>query len=299
MTLVFALLAAACNAFNVVAQNRVSTSGAAQQRFWRLARFLVTNPVWLLGALALVGAFVCQALALHSGLLSIVQALLVTELVFALVLRRVWIRQRVSAAAWIWAAATGASIALFVVMAEPQGGHPMPSTASWLSAGLAFAFAASLLTVLATRGGPARRAALYASASAVTFSLEAAIIKATTNDLSSFGVLGALQRWPVYALVVGGIAGALLVQAALHVGPLSVSQPLMVSLDPFCSVILGVWLFGESFTDSPVRIVFGLLGFAAMVLSIVALSRAAPPDMRATGEAGPATPADGGSPSIG
>jgi hypothetical protein len=37
-----------------------------------------------------VGAFVFQALALRNGLISVVQPLLATELVFMLVLRRFW-----------------------------------------------------------------------------------------------------------------------------------------------------------------------------------------------------------------
>ena len=52
-------------------------------------------------------------------------------------------------------------------------------------------------------------------------------------------------------MAVGGIAGVLLEQAALHVGPISVSQPLMVIVDPVVSIVLGVWLFGEQFTHDP------------------------------------------------
>ena len=36
--------------------------------------------------------------------------------------------------------------------------------------------------------------------------------------------------------------------AALHVGPLWVSQPFLVIIDPIVSVALSVWLFGERFT---------------------------------------------------
>jgi len=54
----------------------------------------------------LVGGFVLRALALHNGLLSLVQNLLVTELVFALVIRRLWIRQSIRPLAWGSAALT-------------------------------------------------------------------------------------------------------------------------------------------------------------------------------------------------
>jgi hypothetical protein len=46
-----------------------------------------------------VGSYVFQAVALHNGPMSVVQPVLVTELVFVLVLRRVWIGQDVTRAA--------------------------------------------------------------------------------------------------------------------------------------------------------------------------------------------------------
>lgn len=53
---------------------------------------------------ALAGGFVFQALALNVGQLSVVQPLLITELVFALALRRAWLRQLIRGVTW-WAAA--------------------------------------------------------------------------------------------------------------------------------------------------------------------------------------------------
>ena len=64
---------------------------------WRLALYLLRQPLWLLGLAAAGGSFVCQALALHNGPMSVVQPLLITELVFVLVLRRIWIRQDIAA----------------------------------------------------------------------------------------------------------------------------------------------------------------------------------------------------------
>jgi hypothetical protein len=55
---------------------------------WRLVVYLFRNPLWLFGWVALAGAFVFQALALHDGHISVVQPLLATEPVFTLVLRR-------------------------------------------------------------------------------------------------------------------------------------------------------------------------------------------------------------------
>jgi drug/metabolite transporter (DMT)-like permease len=271
-----------------VAQHRASTRPAANRGFIRVALYLVASPLWLLGELALVGAFVFQALALYDGQLSVVQALLVTELVFALVLRQFWIGQHIAPAAWASAGLVCVGLALFVAMSEPQDGHPVPTSKAWLSAVLVFGLGAAALALVARTGSPVRRAACYGTAAAIVWSLEAAFIKAATDSLSAFGVLGTLERWPVYAVVFGGISGTLLMQAALHVGPLSVSQPLVVTVDPFVSIILSVWIFGEHFSDSPTRIVIGVLAFCVMAAGVVLLSMTAPPNIEAATSAAPA-----------
>jgi drug/metabolite transporter (DMT)-like permease len=243
--------------------------------------YLFRNPLWLFGWVALAAAFGFQALALHSGLVSVVQPLLVTELVFALVLRRFWIRQSIRMITWGAAIMTCAGLAVFIVAGEPQGGHPTPTSDHWLGAALACGVGAALLAALAQRGSPGWRASLYASAAATIWALEAAIIKATTDSLAEFGVLGMFTRWPVYALVVGGVAGTFLQQVALHVGPLRVSQPFLVIVDPVLSIALSVWLFGERFKPDAALLAIAATGFAAMCVGIVFLTQTAPATMKA------------------
>ena len=105
------------------------------------------------------------------------------------------------------------------------------------------------MTVLAQWGPPGRRTGCYAVAAATVWAFVATVIKATTDTLTQYGLTGMLTRWPVYALVVGGIVGTVLVQAALHVGPLRISQPLLVIVDPILSIYLSVQLYAEHFTD--------------------------------------------------
>ena len=76
-----------------------------------------------------------------------------------------------------------------------------------------------------------------------------------------------------------GVAGTLLEQSALHVGPLSVSQPLLVIINPLASITLSIWLFGERFTDSPAKITVAVLAFAVMAAGVTVLSRTAPKDL--------------------
>jgi hypothetical protein len=272
----FALLAALANALNVTAQHIASTSDPAHSKGWRFVLYLFRNPLWLLGWIFLIGAFVFQALALHNGQISVVQTLLVTELVFGLVLRQVWVRQSIRPLAWVAAGITCVGTAVFVAMGEPQGGNSTATPDAWWGAFLLCGGVAGLMCLLAQWGSPGRRAGCYAVAAATVWAFVATLIKETTDHLAAFGITGMLTRWAVYALVAAAIAGTILTQAALHVGPLRVSQPFLVIVDPVVSIYLSVELFAEHFTENAVSITLAAVAFVVMCVGVVLLTRTAP-----------------------
>jgi len=276
ITVIFALAAGFANAVNIMTQYSASQGAPKRQGGWRLTLYLLGHPLWLLGWVAAGAGFAFHSIALHNGQLAVVQPLLVTELVFALVLRRVWIRQDVVRAAWISAVVICIALAVFLVTADPHGGHSTATGREWASVLLVFGGIIIAMVLLGLRGSPTRRAALFATAASLTWALCATFIKATTDTLAAYGVLGTFLHWPVYALAVCGAAGIVLQQAALHVGPLSVSQPLVVVVDPIASIALSVWLFDEHFTQNPVSILAAIVAFAVMAAGVTVLSRTTP-----------------------
>ncbi len=281
MTIVFALLAALCNAVNVTTQHVASTSDPRRSKGWRLVLYLFSSPLWLLGWVALAAAFVFQAFSLHRGEMSVVQPLLVTELVFVLVLRRVVIHQAIRAITWWAAGLTCMMLALFVVMSEPQGGNDFPSSHAWVVAASVTVGAAAVLAMLGMSGSPVRRAALLGSSTAIMWALVATFMKTTTQTLSQYGVAGMFTHWPVYALAASGLGAEILNQAALHVGPLGTSQPFLVIVDPIVSIALSVWIFEEYFTPNAARITLAVLSFFGMCTAVAILIRTAPATMAA------------------
>jgi hypothetical protein len=282
ITIIFALAAGLANAIHLMTQHTASAGVTNQHRNWALVVFLVRQPLWLLGWAAAAGGFIFQAIALHHGQLAVVQALLVTELVFALVLRRFWIRQHIAKTAWIAAVVTCGALAVFLTAAEPHRGHVRPDATDWIAASAVFGGTVIVLAVLARWGSPVRRAALYAVAASITWALMAAFIKEATNMLTVSGVVGLLEHWPLYALIVTAVVGSVLQQAALQVGPLSVSQPLIVVVDPAVAIVLSVWIFNERFTVSVAQRILAGVAFCVMALGVVVLSRAAPTDLDST-----------------
>jgi drug/metabolite transporter (DMT)-like permease len=281
VVVVFALLAALSNGTSAVTQHIASTAGQVQLTGWRLIVFLIRKPLWLLGAAAQVAAFVFQALALHNGEVSVVQPLLVTELVLVLVLRRVWLHQSIALAAWNGALLACIGLSVFLIAGEPAGGRPVPESGHWTAAIAVIVVAAIALAFAGRRGSPGRRAALYAVAAGIIWALEASFIKATTDTITQFGVGGMFLHWPVYATAAGGAAGVLLEQEALHVGPLRVSQPIMVISDPIVSIALSVWLFDEHFKPNGWVLAAAAAGFAVMCVGVVYLTLKAPETMEA------------------
>jgi drug/metabolite transporter (DMT)-like permease len=276
VSILFAFAAAFTNALDVITQHVASTAAPGKEKGWRLALYLVRSPLWLFGVGAMIASFVLQAVALHNGRVSQVQSIMVTELVFTLVIGSIWLRRHVPAAAWMAASLTAAGLAVFLIVSEPKGGHPQATRSAWLPALLLFGGLILLFFLLARGRSPTLRAVLYASASGISWALLAVFLKSATDVLASGGVLVTLQQGAIYGVVAAGIVGTISTQAALHHGPLAVSQPLMVTVDPFVSIILGVWLYGEHFEGGPLKIAASALAFAAMVIGVVFLSRTAP-----------------------
>jgi drug/metabolite transporter (DMT)-like permease len=279
VTITFALAAALANAVHLMTQHAASVGVSGKHRRWELVGFLIRQPLWLLGWVAAAGGFAFQAVALHSGQLSVVQPLLVTELVFALILRRFWVHQHIAKRAWTAALVTCAALAVFLTAAEPHGGHLQPAATAWVSALAVFGGVVAVLAVMARWGSPMRRAALYATAASITWAVMAAFIKTTTDVFTESGFVGILTHWPLYALIASGVVGSVLQQAALQVGPLSVSQPLIVVVDPAVAIVLSVWIFDERFTVSLAQRTVAGVAFCAMAIGVTILSRTAPTDL--------------------
>jgi drug/metabolite transporter (DMT)-like permease len=268
MSELFALLAALANAGNLVTQHVSSTRAPEGTKPLRLVVFLVRQPMWLFGWVALLVGFLFHAVALHVGALSIVQPILVAELVFALVIRRLWFHHRVSGAAWRAAVITCAGLVLFIVTADAGGAGTTASLPEWLSASVVLGGIALLMVAAARWGTPTGKAALYGTATGMVWALEAAYIKSMTDTLAHYGFFGMFAHWPVYAVIVGGIVGNVVMQAAVHQGPLHVSSPLMIAADPIFSIVLGFWLFDEQLGHQPLRIALSILGLITLAAGI-------------------------------
>ena len=295
VSVLFALLGAFSQALTSVLQRLANLTGPTTKRSaWATTKFLVRQPLWLLGMVCMGGTFVFTALALYFGQLATVQPILVTELIFTLALRHFFLHDRINGRTWGAAALLCAGLVGFLVVADPQEGHGRPTATAWVVALTTRGVLIVVLVLLGMRGSPVRRAALLGAAAALVWAVDAAFVKAATEVLAHHGWSGLFLHWPVYAVVVSGVLGTVLLEAAFAAGPLATSQSALLIVDPLASIAIGIELFGEQLNSAPGAIVLQVLSLLVMCAGVVLLSRWAPPDMAPRGRRrAAAAPPDG------
>ena len=279
MVVGLSLLAATAYGLGTVLQQKgtLQDDGGAGVRF---LTGLFRRPVWLAGAAVTVLGAVCQALALRSGPLAVVQALTTLSLVIALPFGVRLTDQQVTARVWTGAGATTAGVVLFVAVGAPQSGAGGPSATAWLLAGLVAAF----LVVVLVRAGSARsgstRALLLGAAAGLGYGLASALAKALTGRFAD-GLGAVLTSWELYGLAAAGILGLATGQAALRTGALAPAMAATSSVALLAGVVLGLTVFGETLARGPGHLAAVVTGLAAAILGIALLSRAPAPAERA------------------
>jgi drug/metabolite transporter (DMT)-like permease len=281
--LVFATLSALSNACAAVLQRLavVDRTSTTARSVWRTAVDLVCQPVWLLGGLFLVATFGFQALALYFGPLSVVQPVLVLELIFTLGLRVFLLHDGIASRTWSAALVICLGLAAFLVLASPSEGTHVPSAGQWILAVSTRGLAVLVLLALSRYGSPARRAALFGAATAIVWSVDAALVKQTVDVLAHGGLPGLFTHWPLYAMIATGVLGTVLLQGAYAVGPLAASQATLLIVDPLASIALGIELFHEQLNTGPGYVLGAVVSLAVLGVGVVMLSIWAPPVMTA------------------
>ena len=295
MSILFALLGAFSQALTSVLQRLANVAGSGEKRSgWETTKFLVRQPIWLLGMVCMGGTFIFTALALYFGTLATVQPILVTELIFTLALRALWLHDRIASRTWGAAALLCAGLFGFLVVAHPEEGHGRPTPAAWAVALGSRGLLIVVLLVLSRWGSPARKAALLGAAAALVWAIDAAFVKAATEVLAHEGWSGLFEHWPVYAVVASGVLGTVLLEAAFAAGPLAASQSALLIVDPLASIAIGIELFGEQLRSSPAAIALQVLFLGGMFVGVVLLSKWAPPEMEARAKRSPRVIRTGG-----
>jgi drug/metabolite transporter (DMT)-like permease len=255
---------------SVLEQQAASEQPAEQSLRVNLLVVLARRRRWLLGMAAGVAGYAMQFIALRKGSLALVQPILVTGLVMALLGSALAQHRRLSRREWLANLQILVGVALFIAAAQPGRGHPRGSTAGWIL--LAVVATAIVVTLVAlSRGSPQRRSLALGAATGIVFGATSAITERTSHRLGiSLG--HALSDWSPYVLVVVSIGGLLLNQSAFQAGDLKWSLPAITVLEPLVAILIGQTLFHEHIATGALHVTGETLGLVSMVLGVLLLA---------------------------
>lgn len=236
------------------------------------------HPLWLGGILADVGGVGLQVLALHIGSLTVVQPLLVSAVLFALIGAHRVAGTRISRREVILGALLMLSVGGFLIVSgaaasQAEQTDRLPAILA-ATTSLAVVVGCVITSRWHTRRklGSRRAAALLGVAVGTIYAGTAALIKACTNQAQQ-GPVALLTGWQLYALLVAGAVGVFLAQMAFQAGPLSASLPATAMTDPLVSVVLGVVVFDERLRAGALPLLLSLLFLLLMSAAVALLSQ--------------------------
>ncbi|WP_406002622.1 DMT family transporter [Streptomyces sp. NBC_00829] len=274
LPVLLALCAALSNGVATVLQRRAALSVPRSDGFRAgLMLDLLRRPVWVAGILAVVAAAVCQALALLTGPLTVVQPLFVLELPFTLIVASLLMRRGLPGVGWV--AVTGVVVGLGVALgaASPTGNRTHVALDRWVPALAVCVAVVVVLAVTALRRPEGRaRAACLGAATAICYAVTAALMKAAMHILDDEGVVAFFTAWQTYAFAAVGAGALFLLENAMQAGPLVASQPALTLGDATVSLTLGIVLF-EEHVRSGWWLLPQLLGVAMIAAGVFMLAR--------------------------
>jgi drug/metabolite transporter (DMT)-like permease len=276
LSYLLAALAAMGNALANTMQRKAGLEEADRPFGLRLLFDLVRSPTWLLGFFGLVSSFVLQAIALGLGQLSAVETIITLEVPLTLLIASRVFATPLGRTEWTGILVMTAGMIALIGILSPQPGDEIDvSHGTYIAAGVGTAATIATLVLLGQRGGSLWRTACLGAAAGTSFGLTATLIKATiaAGDADDGGVIGVVLRtWQTYAAVGFGVFGLVLVQWALHTGPLLAAQPGFTLMDPLVSILWGVLVFNET-TRNGWWLVPATLGAIAIGIGVFILAR--------------------------
>jgi drug/metabolite transporter (DMT)-like permease len=273
VAIALAICAALCNALTTIFQRLgVETAPDPAEHGLGLLWHAVRRPVWIFGLLMMVGSFGFQAAALGFGSLSVVQPLMPAELVFLVVILRVWFKRTLGVREALGTALTVGGLSCFLALSDAGGGNRIPTGAEWVLVTAVCGGALLACMAMARTGSRTWRSAWFGASAAIAFAITAAFTKSTMT-LLGHGIGQVFTHWEPYAIAIGGLIGLVLTQNSFHAGPITASQATLTIVDPIVSIVIGVGLFGDQLKGGVGSLALDALALVVMSGGLLVLSQ--------------------------
>jgi hypothetical protein len=269
----FALLTALFNGIASVLQ-RMAASTAPPSRALRLSLFgyLVRRKVWLAGIGLVILAAVCQAAALATGPVALVQPIFIIELPFTLLVASRAYRRPLPRMTWWAVGLVTVSLGAGLAAAAPSGGSAHASTKVWITALIVTGVFELVVIAVAVRTRGNARGAALGLAAACGYALTATLMKSAVAALPR-GAAAFFGTWQLYATAAAGVGALFLLQNGLQAGMLVAVQPPLTLGDALISSSYGVTVYGENVRTGGWLLVVQIAAVLAIAVGCIQLSR--------------------------
>lgn len=266
LAIVFALASAFVTALSTSVQHKAAEKVPPSVRspFMVLAT-LAQRPLWLLGQLLGLFGFGFHFLALHFGPIALVQPIIITGIVFAVPIRswisRTWPERPELVAVIV----TAGALAIFLAASDPQHSSKEPvGPPLWLLILICYVAAWGVFFASRLVSGPTEKAFLMGAGAGVFLGMVAVLIKALQVQLAAHGPMAVFTTWPAYLLVLCGLTGVAVNQAAYRTARLSSSMPVLNAVNILVGLTFGYFIFNETPRTSPVALFFEVVALATL-----------------------------------
>jgi drug/metabolite transporter (DMT)-like permease len=239
---------------------------------------LVRHPAWRWSVVLAAAGFGLQVLALRLAPLILVQPLLVTGVLWYSLLSALAYRRSPDRVVLTGVVLCLASLAAFLVLAQPSAGGAAGldrlATALPLAIGLAATIA--LCLSLASRVDPRWRAIPLSTAAGVCYGVTAGLVRSLAPYFAD-GVAAVFGHWQAYAICLLGPVGVLLNQNSYQVGRLgAVTLVIITVTDPLVSIGVGILWLDETIRTGVGPVIGEVLALAALIAGVVLVAVRAP-----------------------
>jgi len=246
-----------------------------ESRFLRLRILtdLLRKPRWLLGIGCMIAGYLFAAWSIDHLELTLVEPLLTTYLVWALVLAVPLSRQRLKVSEVVGALILIAGVALVSLSRSITPiGLDFGSVSHWYAAAI-IAGIAFISVMIGQRHQGQVRATLTGLGAGLVFGIQDALTRQTLTGLQGNSWTVLFTTWSAYALVGAGILGIWLMQNAFSAAPLHASLPAIAAGEPLAGIVLGILVFGDRVQITPGLLAIEAGGLAALIIGVVAVAR--------------------------
>lgn len=272
LVLACAVCAACCLGVGfVLQQNAAQRAPLGDFLSPRLLLDLVRVPRWLGGIGLMVCGMVLGAIALGQGEVSLVEPLLATNLLFALLLSRRQTRQPLGRQGWAGLALLAGGVTAFLLAGEPRGGDAVTDPVRhWLIVGVMLGGALAL-AAWAKRSRLTAGPVLLGAAAGLLYGVQDALTRVSGERLAEGGWVTLMTGWQPYGVLALGVTGLVLVQSAFETAPLRMSLPALTAAQPLAGIACGVGFLGDRLRTDAGALAWEAAGLAAVVAGVILL----------------------------